>query len=537
MEILRYIGIGAFVVFFFGFCVFIHEFGHLIVALWRGLHVESFSIGFGKELWGFTYKGVRYKVSLLPFGGYVELPQLETAEEWRDSKGNQLPAVKPIDRMLTAFAGPLFNILFGFALGSVIWMVGIEKPEPVSSVIVDSVEVDSAEAKAGLTAGDEIFAINGETFTNGYEDVLQNIILTDGKEVSLSVKRDGKTHEISYPLVSSTDARLEGLAAPRFKIATGAMIGGFVEEGSAAEKAGLKSRDVILTFNKEKVTSYGSFVDKINNSKGKACNLEILRGDKVMSVVITPEKTTSYKVGLDLSISEDGVYTVKSVEEGLEWSSAIKEGDVVTELNGEPFSYSAFYNTVKLGEGKDISLSFLREGARKDMALTPVVDNSPDAKKYKIGAAVSPSIKYVTTHPTPFAQLENVLSRTWRTVKALTAKGSKVKAKHMSGPVGIVRALGIKVSMGFLYGLELVVFISFSLAIMNLLPLPVLDGGHITFATLEIVMMRKLPIKLMRAIETTFVVLLLSFMAYVTFYDIARLSTPTEPIEQTVVKI
>ncbi len=536
MEILRYVGIGAFVVFFFGFCVFIHEFGHLIVALWRGLHVESFSIGFGKELWGFTYKGVRYKVSLLPFGGYVELPQLETAEEWKDSKGNQLPAVKPIDRMLTAFAGPLFNILFGFALGSVIWMVGIEKPEPVSSVTVDSVEAESPEAKAGLTAGDEIFAINGETFTNGYEDVLQNIILTNGENVTLSVKRAGKSYEISYPLEESSDPRFEGLAAPRFKLATGTMISN-VQEGSAAAKAGLKSRDKILAFNKQKITSYSQFVDKINNSEGKACNLEVLRGDDTLSIVITPDKVVSYKVGLELTISEEGTYTVKSVEDNLEWSPTIQQGDVLTKLNGKDFNYSEFYSSVKLGEGKSINLDFLREGAKKSLSLTPIVDNSSDAKKYKIGTAVSPSVKYIKMHPTPFQQLENVLSRTWRTVKALTAKGSKVKAKHMSGPVGIVRALGIKVSMGFLYGLELVVFISFSLAIMNLLPLPVLDGGHITFASLEIVMMRKLPIKLMRAIETTFVVLLLSFMAYVTFYDIARLSTSTEPIEQTVVKI
>ena len=536
MEILRYIGIGAFVVFFFGFCVFIHEFGHLIVALWRGLHVESFSIGFGKEIWGFTYKGVRYKVSLLPFGGYVSLPQLETAEEWKDAKGNQLPAVKPVDRMLTAFAGPLFNILFGLALGCVIWWVGIKKPEAVSSVIVDSVEAGSVEAEAGLTVGDEIFAINGETFTNGYEDVLQNIILSQG-EVTLSVKRKGRELDLTYSLVESKDPRFEGLAAPRFKIATGAMIGDSVEKGSPADKAGLKSHDVILSFNQQKITSYESFVDQINSSEGKPCKLEIKRGGEVLSVTVTPKAAYEYKIGVDLKSAENGEFVVTSMEEGMEWNDSIKVGDRLVTLNGAPFTLKDYYSTVRFGEGKPLQLGLLSGNEQKELTISPMVNMAPDARKYKIGAAVTASMKYVRTHPSPIAQLKNVLSRTWRTVKALTAKKSKVKAKHMSGPVGIIRALSIKVSMGFLYGLELVVFISFSLAIMNLLPLPILDGGHITFATLEMVMMRKLPIKLMRGIETAFVILLLSFMAYVTFYDIARLSTPMKPVEAVIVKI
>ena len=75
-EILSVILKILFIVFFFGFCVFIHEFGHLLVALWKGLHVEKFSVGMGPKLWGFTYKGVEYVISWLPFGGYVSLPPL-----------------------------------------------------------------------------------------------------------------------------------------------------------------------------------------------------------------------------------------------------------------------------------------------------------------------------------------------------------------------------------------------------------------------------------------------------------------------------
>ena len=85
LGLLKTIGILLFVLVFFGLCIFVHELGHLVVALWRGLHVERFSIGFGKKIWGVTRNGVEYIVSALPFGGYVALPQLEPSDIPEDS--------------------------------------------------------------------------------------------------------------------------------------------------------------------------------------------------------------------------------------------------------------------------------------------------------------------------------------------------------------------------------------------------------------------------------------------------------------------
>ncbi|MGL4855207.1 MAG: site-2 protease family protein, partial [Lentisphaeria bacterium] len=215
-QIISYIGIGLFVVFFFGFCVFIHELGHLLVALWRGLHVTSFSIGFGKRLCGFKYKNVDYKISMLPFGGYVELPQLETAEEHFDADGNLLPKVKPFDRLLTAFAGPFFNILFGLFLGSIIWVVGIDKPIPGNSVIVEGVLESSPENKAGLLIGDEIIKVNGKSFKNGYADVFEMITLSTKESVNLTVMRAGKELDIIFTPAESRNSQMEKLWAPQF---------------------------------------------------------------------------------------------------------------------------------------------------------------------------------------------------------------------------------------------------------------------------------------------------------------------------------
>ena len=84
-------------IFFFGFCIFIHEFGHLLAALWCKLHIERFSIGFGKPIWKKVIKGVEYRLSWLPFGGYVALPQMEPSDTPMTSEGEELPEAASSD--------------------------------------------------------------------------------------------------------------------------------------------------------------------------------------------------------------------------------------------------------------------------------------------------------------------------------------------------------------------------------------------------------------------------------------------------------
>ena len=125
LDILIIIGSVLFVAFFFGMCIFVHELGHFLVAKWRGLHVDAFSIGF-KKIWSKKINGVEYRIGCLPLGGYVELPQVDAAtNEPKAADGTPLPPAKPLDRLLTAAAGPICNIIFGLILGCIVWAVGI----------------------------------------------------------------------------------------------------------------------------------------------------------------------------------------------------------------------------------------------------------------------------------------------------------------------------------------------------------------------------------------------------------------------------
>ena len=149
-----------FVFIFFGLCIFIHELGHFLAAKWRGLHIVAFSIGF-KKIWGFKHNGIEYRIGCIPCGGYVDLPQIDATGEPKDENGNPLPRAKPIDKIITAAAGPLFNILFGILLGCVVWYYGISQDTPkMKTITVAEVDKYSPEYTAGLRPGDVITAIN-----------------------------------------------------------------------------------------------------------------------------------------------------------------------------------------------------------------------------------------------------------------------------------------------------------------------------------------------------------------------------------------
>ena len=110
----------------------------------------------GPKLWGFKYKGVEYQVGWLPFGGFVSLPQLDPTDEPKTSDGKALPHASPLARALTAFAGPAFNILFGFVLATIFWGVGLWEPAPADSAVIAAVPVYLPEYEGCLQSDSQL---------------------------------------------------------------------------------------------------------------------------------------------------------------------------------------------------------------------------------------------------------------------------------------------------------------------------------------------------------------------------------------------
>ncbi|RMD74565.1 MAG: PDZ domain-containing protein, partial [Lentisphaerae bacterium] len=268
-------------VFFFGFCIFIHEFGHLLMARAMRLFVQSFSIGFGPVLWKKVYRGIEYRLSLIPFGGYVMIPQLEPTDHPTKKDGSPLPSATPFERIMTAFAGPLANIISAFLISFVVFAIGDyrEKVDP-NGVEVGEVpqvfkfngkEYEVPESKAGLRAGDIITAVNGTKITRGQRQLIREIIFAPHGKVVLDILRDGKPLQISYKLKPHPDPRFRGVGMPFFKCVRKTIIYELVavdpaqNEPSPAARAGLKKDDVVVEVNGQRVISPGWLVEYLHN--------------------------------------------------------------------------------------------------------------------------------------------------------------------------------------------------------------------------------------------------------------------------------
>ncbi len=606
LEYLNMVGTGAFVIFFFGFCVFIHELGHFLAAKWRGLHVIAFSIGF-KKIWGYKYKGVDYRIGCLPFGGYVDLPQIDSTGDAEDENGKILPRVKPFDRIIVAVAGPLFNVLFGLFLGLFIWFYGIPEDSPrMNKMVISSVEKQSPEYKAGLRKDDIVTKINGNNFYCSWGKVIREILFTVG-DVNLTIKRAGKEFDIKYtPRENPNFMGKEGLAFPFFRIKVPNIL--YPKAGSPAEQAGIKGGDKLIAVNgftlEEKGNDWGaSQLFPYNNNplnltverEGKLIEIKNLipkqmtEKRNIIGIHFMPEKVM--KVSEDIgelkkddiiSMNIDGsdissyyilkqeLSTNKRVVVNIKRKGKIlnKNFDLYYFENKNAFSIPVTLandeNSIKIlsvvsnsiaeaaGLKRDDRILQINDKIVKTSEVSAAIVNAKGSLKFKVlrdnkeivinlkpealaAHGIGLEMSYIN-HPTPVQQLKDVVRMSYLSLRGIfaglgkkmgiTQNGSSLKPRHLSGPLGIVDTIGTVVYRGsYLLGINFIVMITFSLGILNLLPIPVLDGGHITIASLEMIFRRRLHKKTIEVISVICITFLLAFMAFVTFHDSLRFVT------------
>lgn len=178
-----------------GVLVFIHELGHYLAARWRGVHVDAFSIGFGRALTSWTdRRGTEWRLSWIPLGGYVKLHgQAEAAEMPAEETAKLRPGQtfhdKPVrDRAIVVIAGPLANFLLAIMLFAGLF---IFHGQPVGQTAIGAVAGGSAAERAGLVAGDEIVSLDGNRVTR-FDQLQRYIQPRAGQEVAVAINREGR---------------------------------------------------------------------------------------------------------------------------------------------------------------------------------------------------------------------------------------------------------------------------------------------------------------------------------------------------------
>lgn len=200
------IGYGNFVI-VLGVLIFVHEMGHYLVARWCGVHVQVFSIGFGPELFGWNdRKGTRWKVSLLPLGGYVKMfGEGSASTEERQRQDSEMEAADKAvsfahktvgQRSAIVAAGPIAN----FVLAIVVFFglfIGFGKPNypDFAETGIARVVEESAAEEAGFRVGDRILSVDGRAIET-FADLVRIVTESEGRPLDFEIARDGRVMEI-----------------------------------------------------------------------------------------------------------------------------------------------------------------------------------------------------------------------------------------------------------------------------------------------------------------------------------------------------
>lgn len=278
-----------------GIMIVVHEFGHFAAAKFFGVRVEVFSVGFGKRLLGFRRGETDYRISALPFGGYVKMSG-ENPMESRTGDPGEFMSHPRWQRFIIAAAGPFMNILLAVALLTGVYMIHYEHPVYLDQPAVIGYVLDgSAAEKAGIQAGDRITRISGMNNPT-WEDVLPKVLLSPNQPVNLTVQR-GKDY-LDKTIVPETMGQ-EQLGNPGW-VPDQPVAVTMLEADMPAQKAGIQVGDEIVAADNVPVKSTYTLKRYLQKTKDKPVEITYLRGGVEHKAQLTPVLDTQqneYRIG------------------------------------------------------------------------------------------------------------------------------------------------------------------------------------------------------------------------------------------------
>jgi regulator of sigma E protease len=424
------------VVILLGVMILVHELGHFWVALAVGVKVETFSIGFGPRLIGIRRGNTDFRISAIPFGGYVRMLGEQPGDEKAVEAGS-FQAKARWQRALVILAGPLMNIILAIGIMTGLYMYEFPKE---SETVITGVKPDSAAATAGLQAGDRIIQLGGKGNPN-WDYVLTEEALNPNHAITGVIERGGKK------LVFSVKPRLD----PKEGIGTVGWSGeqnnqiGDVLNGSPAQAGGLQPGDLFMKVNSQPVVSGVTVQQAVFRSKGKPVDFQIMRKGRLEDVKVTPVATPDPKMPYKIGIS---------------------------------FRAPVQFVKLPLGSALVESLRFNKQNA---LML--------------------------------FQMLGSIVER-------------RVSPRSVvSGPIGIAQMSSEAAQQGLSTYLFLMAMVSLQLAIFNLLPIPILDGGTLLLLIIEMLLQREVSLQVKETVFKLGFVFLMMFVVFVIYNDISKILT------------
>jgi RIP metalloprotease RseP len=455
--------------------IFLHELGHFIVAKRAGMKVTEFFIGFGPRIWSFRRGETEYGVKVIPAGAYVRIIGMHNLEPVDPADEARTYRARPYRKRLpVVLAGPFANFVIALVLLFVIF-VGWGTPN-LNKWTVDRVVAGSAADQAGLQPGDRIVSFNGQSVGDfaGLSDLIQS---SSGQSVEISYIRNGE------------------------ELTTSTSLGWRLSDNAAAALAPLRNGDQILSVNGRDMTTYEAFAGFMGSADAGMSTVVFDRqGYRYETQVTTPATLPaegySGFLGVGPKVQRDRLNPIAAVgEAGTSFGSTVKDSVTAIGNRFSPSGIGAYVDTVTSASSNDQSST--ASSSSSAAAIRPLEADAP----YAVASSTSNS--------------DN---------------------NRFLSILGVIRLGSQAADSGAIAFLWLLVMVNIFLGLLNLLPLPPLDGGHAAIATYEAIREkisgRKYRVDITKVMPVTYAVVLLFVGIFVTslYLDIVDpISNPFGP--------
>ena len=502
-------------IFIFSVLVVVHEFGHFLVAKLSGIRVEEFALGFGPTILKLFKKGdTEYTIHLFPLGGFVKLTGMEPGEE-NIPDGFQAQAIWK--RALTIFAGPFFS----FLLAVVVFVgIGLHWGFPESNDRMNQVGMvypKSEAARMGLLAGDRIIGINNIPIAEG-QDLTSIIHDNPGKQVVLKVQRNGNL----LTLTGTPNWNILFAGGSWMFVRGKTPVLQSLTKDSAFDKAGITEEADLVSINGKKVLTAKDMLAFIEKNVNAEVEFKLAVNGKDKSIKAKPDLAWISFLGFKWYYPEG--YAIKDSKTVSKLG--IKDLDLLKKINGKKIkSANEFEAAIKSSSPGIIELDIIRNDQAKTLKI-----NVRKSDVVSTTSSYYEAIGLLGFAPTPrlvktgfVKSVSRGLSETWMRVGdligALTT--SRIK-KEVGGPVMIAKMTASSVALGPYWVFNMLGGLSMSLAIINLIPIPVLDGGHLLILGVEAIRRKRLTIQEMQVVMMVGLVIIGLLIVTVLWSDIFK---------------
>lgn len=532
-----------------GVLIFVHELGHFVWAKVFGVKVLRFSLGFGPRVVGFTRGETEYVIAAIPLGGYVRMLGEHPGDVVSKRDEGRSFAEQPLwRRVIIVLAGPVMNLAFPLLLYFVVFLGEHDMSPPVIGTVLPG-----APADGHLMPGDRVLAVDGSEVRTFYE-LMQRVEGSIGEPIELTVERRRQQVEATVTPMRATETRALGMTREvgRIGVSTRSPLAviGIISPASPAAAARLRTFDRIIAAGGRPIERYAELVEVLEPNRGGTVPITYARPrrfDGGLSnllelsfyephvATLTPEPGPGSGV-VRAGIESSDLYVSEVRAGSPEAAIGLRPGDRLLELDGEPIRlFASFVETLQTSTETEHELTFRRadQVITRRLALAREQGETEFGERfdrYAIGvshwAPTTTERQVPNPSPLSYAASES-FAATWDMIELTVTSvvrllQGRLSVRSLGGPLSILEGASTAASGGALDYLAFMAFISINLGLLNLLPIPLLDGGHLLFFAIEAVSRRPLQTRTREIASLMGFALLLMLMVLAFKNDIER---------------